>query len=638
SSRKTKYDAIFGHRKYLIPGEDDDKLLQLLEMDSDLDNCDSEDECDVAFECQQPSTEDGQEIPLEQHDSDQDGQSGDGEDQQSEDSDDDLPLNVWIQVTQSKEINTNKIKRNEQMKFTWEKSKSFQGMVFEIPEVEDTSNDRRDFKPSDYFSEYIDDNFFQTICECTNVKYMRLHNKPLNLSLKETKQFFGISVLMSLLKYPRIRMFWAKTTRVYSIASVMTRDRYFMIRNHLKVVIDDDISESLRQTDKLWKVRPLLKKIRETCLALPRANTVAIDEQMIPFTGSCGVKQFVRGKPNPEGLKNFVCATPSGLVLDFEVYQGKDTFLQNSAKSLGVGPSAVVRLIESLREGTQIFMDRYFTTIPLLEFLLENKNHGTGTIMKSRVPRAVHLTSEGILKRLGRGATEQTVRSDGKINIIQWYDMKPVLLASTNLQEEPVDECKRWSKQQKKFIKVRRPDMVAKYNESMGGIDLVDRMIAYYRIKARSNKWTVKTIFHFTDLAIANSWILYREDREKLGDNKYMQLYDFKLKISEYLLEADDDEDSDENESRVHSVHTRNKPTGYVTPKSSSHSSSPIPNNNNASIRKRQHLPILRGDLKNAVRCKSSHCSKKTMFMCEKCNAFYCITSTHNCFYEHHKK
>ncbi|VEN57687.1 unnamed protein product [Callosobruchus maculatus] len=283
SSRKTKYDAIFGHRKYLIPGEDDDKLLQLLEMDSDLDNCDSEDECDVAFECQQPSTEDGQEIPLEQHDSDQDGQSGDGEDQQSEDSDDDLPLNVWIQVTQT----------------------------------------------------------------------------------------------------------------------------------------------------------------------LPRANTVAVDEQMIPFTGSCGVKQFVRGKPNPEGLKNFVCATPSGLVLDFEVYQGKDTFLQNSAKSLGVGPSAVVRLIESLREGTQIFMDRYFTTIPLLEFLLENKNHGTGTIMKSRVPRAVHLTSEGILKRLGRGATEQTVRSDGKINIIQWYDMKPVLLASTNLQEEPVDECKRWSKQQK---------------------------------------------------------------------------------------------------------------------------------------------------------------------------------------------
>nr|CAI5819351.1 unnamed protein product [Callosobruchus analis] len=150
-------------------------------------------------------------------------------------------------------------------------------MVFETPEVEDTSHDRRDFKPSDYFCDYIDGNFFQTICECTHVKYMKLPKKPLNLTLKETKQFFEISVLMSLLKYPRIRMFWAKTTRVYSIASVITRDRYFMISNHLKVVIDDN---SLRQTDKLWKVRTLLKKIKETFLTLPGANTVAVDEHL----------------------------------------------------------------------------------------------------------------------------------------------------------------------------------------------------------------------------------------------------------------------------------------------------------------------------------------------------------------------
>lgn len=50
--------------------------------------------------------------------------------------------------------------------------------------------------------------------------------------------------------------------------------------------------------------------------------------------------------------------------------------------------------------------------------------------------------------------------------------MKPVLLALITLQDEPPDDCKRWSKSDKKFIRVRRPNMGSKHNECMGGIDL----------------------------------------------------------------------------------------------------------------------------------------------------------------------
>ena len=63
-------------------------------------------------------------------------------------------------------------------------------------------------------------------------------------------------------------------------------------------------------------------------------------------------------------------------------------------------------------------------------------------------------------------------------------------------------------------IQVKRPYVVAKYNDCMGGIDLIDRMISYYRIRARSKKWTVRVIFHFFDLAMANSWIFYRRDNK----------------------------------------------------------------------------------------------------------------------------
>lgn len=371
-----------------------------------------------------------------------------------------------------------------------------------------------------------------------------------------------------------------------------------------------------------------VERICRGCLSLPRCKEVAVDEQMIPFTGTCQLKQFVRGKPNPEGLKNFVCAASNGLVLDFEIYQGKNTFLHEETKHLGVGPSAVIRLSETLPEGTHIFVDRYFTTIPLLEYMLKKKFVVTGTIMKSRIPASAHLASDRIMQRLGRGSSEQYVRGDGKINLVQWYDMKSVLLASTALQIEPQDECRRWAKKESKYVNVSRPHIVEKYNSCMGGIDLIDRMISYYRMSTRTKKWTVKTIIHLFDLGVANAWILYRQDRQNFGDNNgaIMKFLEFKTHVASFLFE--EAKSAEDTECRVPSIVTRNTPSSLRT-------STPVIGSSRATKRI-EHLPSVASNLKNSVRCKNPGCKKKTKFFCETCNMFLCLTGTKNCFRDYH--
>lgn len=614
--------AIFGAKHYLRIGKDDEQILACLE-DSDIEGFE-DDLDDSEFEATEDLDNGGEiaeDLPFEENNVFEDdaemqvGQSSASEHLSDNSSDSDPEMNVPLSVLKGRWGRT-----------SWKKTNTFQAPNIDTPETRDTSYDRKDWNVFDYFKMYFEDSDAEEICACTNLKYFAEHNQPMNLTVEEIKKFLGISVLMSCLKFPQIKMYWAALTRVEKITKSMTRTRFFSIRSHLKVVVDNDVPEDKKKEDKLWKVRPLVDKIKNTCLSLERHPIVAIDEQMIPFTGVCKIKQFVRGKPNPEGLKNFVCATPEGLVLDFEIYQGKGTLLQACDVDLGVGPSAVIRLTNSLGPGSHVFMDRYFTTVPLLEYLLtEKKILCTGTIMKSRIPAAVHLTAEKIIKKFPRGFTEQTVRNDGQINVVQWFDQKPIFIISSALGEHPVDSCKRWCKKDSKYLQVPRPHIIKCYNDSMGGIDLIDRMISYYRMSARTKKWTVKTIFHLFDLAIANSWILYRQDRKKLGDKQkdVVKFLEFKLEIADQLLK--ENPNANVQTSSFTKLKTRSNLAGYESPRSSP----------TQKTHQRMHLPELM-KIKNSMRCKQNNCKKKTKFFCNICQIYLCITSEHNCFYNYH--
>lgn len=183
------------------------------------------------------------------------------------------------------------------------------------------------------------------------------------------------------------------------------------------MVIDDDVPQDLRDTDQFWKMRPFLNRILKGCKSQARPECVSIDKQMIPFTGACQFRQNLPMKPNPVGMKNFVCATADGIVLDFEMYQGANTLLEQveEPEALGLGALVMDHLSQTLHPNTRVYCDRFFTSIQGMECMIKKQMYVTGTVMKNRVT----LPTDKMMKKYGRGTSAQVTRKDGKICVVK---------------------------------------------------------------------------------------------------------------------------------------------------------------------------------------------------------------------------
>lgn len=474
-----------------------------------------------------------------------------------------------------------------------------------------------------YIEQYLDEEILQLIVDKTNQTSVKNSGKPL-LTLVDFKKWLGMSFVMAAVQYPQLRMYWMKKWKVPLIANTMPREKFLIIRRSLKVVYDDDISQDTQQADRLWKIRPLVDKIRSGCLKQARTEHICIDEMMIPFSGRTHLKQYVPNKPNPVGLKAFVLANPNGVVCDFEIFQGSNSFQDEKAAGFSSMEGAILCLTRSLVPGHKIYFDRLFNTVKLADELLDRGFRSTGTLAKRYLPNNP-LKSDKDIKQEGRGAIDVKVREDNKICVVKWQDNKSVMMLSSNEGKEPVNTVRRWSKSEKKYITVTQPNVIKAYNTYMGGVDMADRMLSYCSSRQRTRKWTTRTIMHLLDLAISNAWLCYREDkiRANIPLKKITQLRKYKMDYGEYLIESSSILSDSEGSEYL--------PEEEGTP---GRNSRELP-----SIRFRthgNHLPEITPGIQQ--RCKNKSCSKKTSVICTKCKVHLCLVAQRNCYLNYHKK
>lgn len=130
---------------------------------------------------------------------------------------------------------------------------------------------RQNYYPIDYFHQYFDETFFKGLTENTYIHFQQSCNKLLNVTETAMRAYVGITLLVSVLRYPRIRMYWSKSFKIPLIANVMSRNRYFKIRNFLHVVNNLAVLNE-------EKVRPIINSFHNVVLRLPREENVSIDK------------------------------------------------------------------------------------------------------------------------------------------------------------------------------------------------------------------------------------------------------------------------------------------------------------------------------------------------------------------------
>lgn len=343
--------------------------------------------------------------------------------------------------------------------------------------------------------------------------------------LSEMKAFFGVCLAMGILKLPLVEMYWQKKFSLFEVndwSSAMSRNRFNSIMRYLKFC-DEQVDKPAVEPgqpgyDKLYKVRRFLSML------LPKyerewisSQWLAIDEQIIPYRGRVGFRQFIANKPNRFGIKVWAMAdAKTGYILKQQIYTGKNLTAVNNTEDapyVGLAQQVVTDLVQGYgNKGYIVVTDNFYSSPSLSLKLKEMGIDSLGTVKAS---------SKGFAKELvfptkpkpQRGTSDW--RNCGNLLAVSWFDNKAVYFLSTvhkpnytrNVQEED-QVVRRRSKQG--VVNIPSPPLLKDYNKYMCGIDRADQNNRYYSVGRQCKRWPPRVVFHQLETSINNAFQIYK--------------------------------------------------------------------------------------------------------------------------------
>lgn len=356
--------------------------------------------------------------------------------------------------------------------------------------------------PYDYFSLFFDDSIMNNIVTWVNLKANILRSQGVkkrsnlsswkNIDICELKKFIGLSLLMGIHKLPTIRLYWSQSEIDYHpiYGQTLSRNRYETILRCL--CFYDPFTTD--KSDRLHKINNVLGPIISNIQTkyYPK-ECLSLDESMLLWRGRLSFRQYIPSKAHKYGIKFFELCTDDGFILDLIIYKGKGTVTDSRGVTFGI----VDKLMKNyLGKGHTLYMDNYYNSVQLAEYLYKNKTHVVGTLRKNRKENP-SITSA----KLKKGEAVHAQKNN--VHVTKWVDKREVCMISTkhNLGfENVIDKFGR-----QKF----KPTVIVDYNNHMSGIDRADQMMSYYPMPRKCMRWYIKVFFHLVDICLWNSNYLY---------------------------------------------------------------------------------------------------------------------------------
>ena len=547
------------------------------------------------------------------------------------DEEEDIPLSAYVRA--------NKDKTDEDMRESDEKPLWIDGQFTEpdvpfLGTLEDPPIDGNLKTPYEFFKTIITDQMLEDVAEQTNMYAVQQNGASIRTTKKEIEIFIGLYLRMGLVQAYSVRAYWETGTRHPPVADVMQRERFKKLASSIHFENNLEVTDKKKE-DKLWKIRPWMDGLQKGLDKIPSEEHNAVDEIMVPFKGHSSLKQYVKNKPHKWGFKMWGRCGGSGILYQFEVYQGKISGRNNEQNAAGnandhinelpkkkseCGKSGdvVLEMTSKLESGKnyKVFADNYFSSLSLVNALKEKSLFYVGTVRSNRL-KGCDLKPEKELKREGRGSFDAKLEVNSNTAAVRWCDTRAVDLVSSYKGVEPLGEVRRWDKAQKEYVNVPIPAIVQEYNKFMGGVDLLDALTALYKFPMKSRRWYMYIFLHSICMTVVNSWLWHKRHCQALR-MKPKKLSDFQADVATALITCHRPVGRPSQELRPMS------PTVAIQ-------KAPI---TDVRFDGMDHLPTwgTRG------RCKNEDCKSLSFVTCIKCNVYLCLNKDRNCFLDFHKK